>query len=170
MSQLTPDQLAKVEEWAAEGATLNLVQDRLKAEFGISLTYMEARLLLMEVGVKIKDKPREPEKPAEAPSPAPAVPPSPEAAADWEEDMIEPPETAPGGAAGSVTLTLDQIAVPGAMVSGKVTFSDGTSASWYLDQMGRLGLADVPPGYQPPKPDIPKFQQELERLLQKSGF
>ncbi|HVV71326.1 MAG TPA: hypothetical protein VHI52_07485, partial [Verrucomicrobiae bacterium] len=65
---------------------------------------------------------------------------------------------------------VDQLAVPGAMVSGKATFSDGTTASWYLDQMGRLGLKASTPGYQPPAADIPVFQQELDLALQRAGF
>ena len=72
MSQLTPDQLAHVEQWAADGANLNQVQDRLKTEFGISLTYLDARLLMVDVGVRLQEKPREPEKvaaSAEAPPP-----------------------------------------------------------------------------------------------------
>ena len=55
MSNLTPEQLAQVEQWAADGATLNDVQTRLKNELGISLTYLEARLLMLDVGVRLKD-------------------------------------------------------------------------------------------------------------------
>ncbi len=38
-------------------------------------------------------------------------------------------------------LGVDTVARPGAMVSGSVTFSDGQKGHWYLDQMGRLGVA-----------------------------
>lgn len=71
---------------------------------------------------------------------------------------------------GNVTVTLDVVTLPGTMVSGKATFSDGKTASWYLDQFGRLGLRAVEPGYQPPPADIPVFQKQLQRLLQKQGF
>ncbi len=171
MSNLTQEQLALVESWAADGATLNDVQTRLKSEFGISLTYLEARLLMLDVGVRLKDKPREQPKPEpEAPPAAAPKEPEPEA---WEEPAsalaeteIEP-ENEPGA---EVTLTADQIAIPGALISGKVTFSDGQTATWYLDQFGRLGLGGAPQGYQPPKGDIPKFQQQLDRIMQRAGF
>ncbi|MDZ4289752.1 MAG: hypothetical protein U0984_17435 [Prosthecobacter sp.] len=166
MSKLSPEQLAKVEQWAADGASLNVIQDKLKAEFGITLTYMEARLLLLDIGVKIKDKPREPEKAAE---PAPEVLPS-EPETTTEDDAGQVGADIPPGSASTLTLGLDPIAIPGAMVSGKVTFSDGQIAGWHMDQQGRLGLAGVPPAYQPPKQDIPEFQVQLDRLLQQSGY
>ena len=162
MSQLSPEQLAQVEIWAADGANLNQVQDRLKTEFGITLTYLDARLLMLDVGVRIKDKPREVEKPAE---PAAAAVEEPAELESWEEGL-EPP-AAPGG---SIQMNADQIAIPGALISGKVTFSDGVQASWFLDQMGRLGLNGSPQGYQPPPADVPQFQQQLDLMLQKAGL
>ena len=51
-----------------------------------------------------------------------------------------------------------------------VPSSDGKTAGWYLDQMGRLGLRATEPGYQPPAADIPVFQRELQRLLQTQGY
>jgi hypothetical protein len=169
MANLSPEQLAKVEQWAAEGGSLNDVQSRLKSEFDITLTYLEARLLMLDVGVRIKDKPRELPKPEE---PAPA--------ADFPEDVpedfaadeapldVDDPSALPSG--GTITLTADQITAPGALISGSVTFSDGQVAKWSLDQMGRLGLGGAPQGYQPPKGDIPQFQQQLDLLMQRAGF
>jgi hypothetical protein len=159
MPQLTPDQLARVEAWAAEGATLNQIQDRLKTEFALVLTYLEARLLVAEVGVRLKDKERPVEKPAE-PEPAAAAPVPADADAD----------AAAGDAPGTVQLSVDTITVPGALASGKVTFSDGVAATWYVDQMGRLGLSGAPQGYQPPAGDVPVFQQQLDRALMQAGF
>lgn len=166
MSQLSAEQLAQVELWAAEGANLNQVQDRLRTEFGINLTYLDARLLMLDVGVRIKDKPKEVEKPAEpVPEEATALPADDET---WNEDFDDATtETAP---AVGIQMTADQIAIPGSLISGKVTFSDGVKASWFLDQMGRLGLSGAPQGYQPPPVDVPQFQQQLDILLQKSGF
>jgi hypothetical protein len=162
MSQLTPDQLARVEAWAAEGANLNQIQDRLKAEFSIVLTYLEARLLMADVGIRLKDKARPVEPPAE-PESEPALPP---AAADAE----APVDASADAPACSVQLTVDTISIPGALASGKVTFSDGVGAAWYVDQMGRLGLSGAPQGYQPPPGDVPVFQQQLDRALMQSGF
>ena len=173
MSNLTQEQLAQVECWASEGATLNDVQTRLKSEFGISLTYLEARLLMLEVGVRPTDKPREQPKPDPEPQ-APSPPEDQDAeGASWEEPapaLAEAEVDQEGVLGAEVTLTADQIAIPGALISGKVTFSDGQLATWYLDQFGRLGLGGAPQGYQPPKADIPKFQQQLDRLMQRAGF
>ena len=86
MSQLSPEQLAHVEQWAAAGANLNQVQDRLKTEFGISLTYLDARLLMVDIGVRLQEKPREPMKPAET-EPPPAAPALPAADETWNENF-----------------------------------------------------------------------------------
>jgi hypothetical protein len=67
-------------------------------------------------------------------------------------------------------VTVDQIARPGALVSGKVTFSDGNSAEWYLDQMGRLGLSPQQQGYRPSQTDLMTFQTELQNQLAQMGF
>jgi hypothetical protein len=159
MSKLSPEQFAQVEQWASEGANLNQIQDRLKSEFDINLTYMEARLMMLDIGVKIKDKPKEAEKKAE-----------PEVSPEGGEGGELPASGEASGVPGELVVDLDKIAIPGAMVSGKVTFSDGQKATWYIDEMNRLGLGGVPPTYQPPKADISAFQQELDRLLQQSGM
>lgn len=165
MAKLTADQQKDVAAWAAEGATLNDIQDKLKREHSVTLTYMETRLLIMELGLKLIDKPKEK-------LPEPPAPPSPEEAAAQDEGAYDDGDLPPtdGATGGNVTVTLDHIALPGAMVSGKATFSDGKTAAWHLDQMGRLGLRPPEPGYQPPPADIPVFQRELQRLLQTQGY
>jgi hypothetical protein len=65
---------------------------------------------------------------------------------------------------------VDQIARPGAVVSGKVTFSDGNRAEWYFDQTGRLALATQQQGYRPPAADLQEFQTALDAELAKIGF
>lgn len=169
MADLNPQQRQLVEQWAAEGATLNQIQDRLRTECSVTLTYMEVRLLIMELGVKIQDKPRE--KPPEPPAP-PKQPP-----ADVEDDIdidadAQPPEgeaTPPAGG-GELKVSVDEIPPPGALVSGKATFSDGQTIQWFMDQQGRFGMRGPAPGYQPPPQDIPLFQRELDTLLSMRGF
>jgi hypothetical protein len=156
MAQLTPEQLAHVEQWASDGANLNQVQDRLRSEFGINLTYLDARLLMLDVGVRIKDRPKD----------VPKVP-EPAAPADGPEDDLDLP---PGLPPSSVKLTADQVTRPGTIISGKVTFSDGQLASWHMDQTGRLALTGAPPSYQPPPDDIPNFQHQLDLLMQQAGI
>ena len=79
---------------------------------------------------------------------------------------------APEGTASArgVSISVDQLARPGAVVSGKVTFSDGQKADWYFDQAGRLGLAPEQTGYRPPPGDLQEFQMALENELSRLGF
>lgn len=162
MANLSPQQRQLVEGWAAEGANLNQIQDRLRNECSVTLTYMETRLLIMELGVKIQDKPRE--QPPEDPKPEP--PP-----AATEEDVLPEPKSGEESATpGELKVTVDEIPPPGALVSGKATFSDGNTIQWFMDQMGRFGMRGPTPGYQPPAADIPAFQRELDTLLSVRGF
>ena len=164
MANFSPEQRAALEQWAADGATLNDIQHKLKSEFGLNITYLDARLLLLDLQVELKDKPREQPKPEEPAAPPSAVP------QHLAESMSDDePSSAPAGSS-SVTVTIDQLATPGALVSGKVTFTDGKTAGWYLDQSGRLGLRAPDPGYRPPPADVPVFQAELDRVLVQAGF
>jgi hypothetical protein len=67
-----------------------------------------------------------------------------------------------------VRVTMDAVTRASALASGKVTFSDGETADWMLDQTGRLGLNPTKPGYRPTEADIMAFQSELQRVAQ--GF
>ena len=144
---LTDDQKAAISKWIEEGANLSEIQKRLKEEFQISLTYLDTRLLADDLKLSIK----EPERP---PDPKPLPPPEPETPAP----------------SGKVSVTIDQITRPGAMVSGRVTFSDGQKSEWYLDQTGRLGLNPSTPGYRPSQQDVMDFQVELEKLARSQGL
>ncbi len=173
MANLTSEQRQLVEQWAAEGANLNQIQDRLRNECALTLTYMETRLLIMELGVKIQDKPRE-APPEEKPAPAPAPADDGEDAGDYADengvaDELMPPDGAPAGDT-PLSISVDDLPPPGAIISGRVTFSDGVTAQWFMDQTGRFGMRGPAPGYQPPPSDIPTFQNELDRILQLRGF
>lgn len=69
------------------------------------------------------------------------------------------------------TVTIDSLMIPGTIASGDVTFSDGQTGKWFLDQMGRLGLGgNLPQGYRPSPTDAALFQQQLMGLLQSKGL
>ena len=162
---LDDTQKQKVSQWIEEGLKLSEVQDRLSREFGLRLTYMEVRFLMDDLGMKLKDKPRE--APADL-SAAKATPPgAPQKLAPQPPGTAEPPGAAPGS---RVSVAVDQVARPGMLVSGKVTFSDGKVAEWYLDQMGRLGLSPREQGYKPSQDDLMDFQAELQNELARLGF
>ena len=137
--------------WIEEGLKLAEIQKRLETEMGLRVTYLEVRLLVDDLKLKPKD-PAPPPKPVPAPGEIPA------------------PEAATAGPPGRVSVTVDQLARPGALVSGKVTFSDGKSADWVLDQSGRLGLVPGEKGYKPPAADVQEFQIALQQELQKLGM
>ena len=179
--KLDDTQKQRVSEWIEQGLKLSEIQDKLDKELGIRMTYMEVRFLIDDLGVKLKEK----EAPAPAPAPA-ATPAQPGAASKpGATTPLEQSETAPAsnraptprleksetaGAAGGVSVSVDQVTRPGALVSGKVTFSDGKSADWYLDQMGRLGLAPKEQGYKPSENDLMEFQMELQNELSRLGL
>ena len=176
--EVTVQQRQAVKEWLAAGASLSDVQKNLKTEFGITLTYMDVRLLVLEIGAEVKDKP-EPKPKAQPPQPAPVAKEADPYAEEFEEPEIEklpheetakdmPP--AKDAAGTQVTMTLDRLVVPGAMVSGDVTFSDGVKARWLIDQYGRFGLEPEKPGYRPSNADLQAFQVQLRLELQRNGY
>ena len=81
-----------------------------------------------------------------------------------------PAPAAPPPLAGKVSVTVDELVRAGAIVSGKVTFSDGQQAEWYLDQMGRLGVMPKHQGYKPSAADVQQFQATLQNELARTGF
>lgn len=146
-SKLTDDQKAALHRWAAEGASIADLQKRLKDEFDIGITYMDARFLVLDLGVVLVEAAKEEEKKPDA------------------EEIVSKPEPT-----GVVTVAIDNIALPGALVSGKVTFSDGETGIWMLDQYGRPGLDPDTPGYRPKQEDIVEFQKQLAEVVRKQGL
>jgi hypothetical protein len=63
------------------------------------------------------------------------------------------------------------VLIPGAIASGTVTFSDGVTGKWIVDQQGRPGFTEVSrPGYRPTPEDAQDFMQELSLALQRQGY
>ena len=61
--------------------------------------------------------------------------------------------------------------IPGALASGSVTFSDGVTGRWIVDQYGRPGFSEISqPGYRPTPADGQAFMQELSLALQNRGL
>jgi len=160
LMNLNDAQQQTVTSWVANGSKLSEVQNRLAAELGVRLTYMEVRLLVDDLKLKLKD----PEVPA------PAAPPTATPIPTTELPAPPVPPLPSETAAGKVSLSLDQLARPGTLVSGKVTFSDGMNADWYLDQSGRLGVVPQQQGYKPSAADVQQFQLALEREMTKMGL
>ncbi len=152
--------------WVREGLGISEIQSRLAAELSIRLTYMETRFLLDDLQLKPKDKQPDagPATVGQPKGPAATKAPGGVPAAAEEVDS----ESDEGG--GGVSVTVDQVTRAGALVSGGVTFSDGNTASWHVDQQGRLGLAPQKKGYRPLEEDLLAFQSALRNELAQLGF
>jgi len=161
---LDDTQLKQVAEWIAQGLKISEIQSRLAADLAVSMTYMDVRLLVDDLKLTPKDVERP--KPVETALQAPA------SAAPAPADARRPAAQSPAGPPNpaGVSLSVDQVARPGAVVSGKVSFSDGNTADWYFDQTGRLGLIPQQPGYRPAAADLQQFQTALDAELSKLGF
>ena len=156
--KLDDNQRQAVAKWIAEGAKLSEIQNRLASEFGVKLTYMEARFLVDD----LKLTPKDPEPPKVVAPPAEAAKP----AAEKKSPLTVESAPAPGG----VSVSVDHLAKPGTVVSGSVTFSDGQAADWYLDQTGRLGVVPKVAGYKPSAADVQDFQTALQAEIAKLGY
>ena len=196
---LSPEQKQAVASWVAAGDNLSTVQKKLAEQFQVSLTYRDVRFLVDDLNLELKDAaPRvdasDVTKTAAPKPPAPAAaPPASEKKGFFdkakeklglakgepaedevlpEEDLEEDFEDVPPGGASTVSVSVDKVTlIPGALASGTVTFSDGVTGKWIVDQYGRPGFTEVSqPGYRPAPADAQAFMQELSLALQQRGF
>jgi hypothetical protein len=149
---LDESQQKKVAAWINEGLKLADIQKRLETEFGLRVTYLDLRLMVDDLKLKPKD-------PAPPPKPSPSAAPASTLKLDPAEAVV-----------GNVSVTVDQLTRPGALVSGKVKFSDGKTAEWIFDQAGRLAVVPAEKGYKPSPGDLQDFQSALQTELQKQGL
>jgi hypothetical protein len=173
---LTPEQTKAVSEWIAAGDSLYVVQKKLSDQFKVSMTYMDVRFLVDDLNLQLKD----PKPSADASDVSKGAPPAEKKG--FLEKAKEKLGLAPGaadpgagdedleaaGPPSSVRVTVDKVTLnPNAMASGTVTFGDGVTGKWMVDQQGRPGLMEVSkPGYRPSPADAQAFMQELSLALQ----
>lgn len=151
---MSNEQLEMVRRWAGYGVDLNGIQKKLAAECDVHLTYMEVRFLLLDNGIEIA---RPQEKPAPAPDPAPEP---------AQEQPAAQPEPSPGAAVKPV-VTLDDLQLPGTLLSGKCSFPSGTNGSWQIDQVGRFGWTQL--NGTPTPVELQAFEMELRHILSRMG-
>ena len=151
-----------------QGLSLSEIQKLVNDKFKVKMTYMDIRILASELDT-IDWKALDPRAQAEAAQKAKeeektgatdAVA-GPAAA----EELSDAAETPAGQ--GSTVVELSKIARPGMMLSGTVKFASGSTADWYVDQMGRLGLENLK-GEKPTPEDVEAFQIELENVARKA--
>lgn len=198
---LTPEQKQTVASWVAAGDNLSVVQSKLSAQFKISLTYRDVRFLVDDLNLELKDTGPKVDatditKAAPSPAAAPARPAPPaekkgffdkakeklglakEEAPPAEDELPEDEmadedfEDLPPAGASKVSVSVDKVSlIPGALASGSVTFSDGVSGNWIVDQYGRPGFTKISQeGYRPTPADAQAFMRELSAALQKQGY
>jgi hypothetical protein len=195
---LTPEQKQTVSGWISSGASIADVQKRLREEFQLSLTYIDTRFLIDDLGLNLKSAPPPKTKapadlavgknPGAAGANKPGLPTTPssaasadtgadaeyiddgEAFAEGADEFADDAAAEPAAGIANVKVEIDRVMRPGTVVSGAVTFSDGKTGKWALDQMGRLMFESSVPGYRPSQGDLQVFQRELSTQLQRHGF
>jgi len=119
--------------------------------------------------------------PRGARQPAPPPPQSvPREAEAYDEDDAVPPQMhegapdapAPDEPPADVRVEVDNVTlIPGALASGSVTFTDGVTGKWFIDQYGRPNFTQISrQNYRPTQTDWQAFMQELAAALQKKGL
>ena len=162
VTSMTNDERKQVvRDLLGKGLTLSQILDYLHKEKADPITYMDLRLLLSEMpDVKLPEK-----EPPKTVLPPPA-PPGTGALKDPSSAAVgKEPET--GG--GKLSISVDQMPAPGAMLSGYARFSSGAKAHWFLDEMGRLGVEPELGSSKATPKDMQEFATELRRLLQQTG-
>jgi len=165
---LSPEQTAAVSSWVAAGDNLSTIQKKLREHFSVALTYMDVRFLVDDLNLHLKDAPKKVDASDVSkaqPAPPPAAPPG----APADDHRAQDPATP---ALGGVILDVDSVTLmPGAIASGKVTFSDGVTGKWIIDHQGRPGFTEISrPGYRPTPEDAKSFMNQLEAELQRRGL
>lgn len=137
----------------AEEVALSEIQNEVNQKFGQNLTYMDIRILASTLDIdwqaKAAAKAAEAQKADEA----------------KEEETPADAEAVPAeAAAGQTVVEVSKLMRPGTALSGTVKFASGSTADWYIDQTGRLGLENLV-GEKPTQEDIQQFQVELEKVV-----
>ncbi len=147
-------------EKLAEKLSLSEIQRLVNEQFSCKLTYMDIRILASDLD-NIDWNAMDPHAAERAKAEAKA-----KAKENGEslpgEDGAQAEDTAPGG--GATVVELNKLARPGMALSGTVKFASGSTADWYVDNLGRLGLENLS-GSKPTPEDIESFQIELERVI-----
>ena len=131
--------------------------------------YEDVRFLVLDLDVAVKDKEQPEAKAAANESPVPGTGMD-ETDMGGESQPGGPLEGGLGEAPGGVSVEVDRVTRPGAVASGSVSFSDGTNATWMIDQLGRVALDAGGTEYRPSEDDLAAFQMELQKAFSSRGL
>ena len=123
-----------------EGVKLPEIQNLLKSEHSIVLTFLDLRMLAADFDDVDWGK-HDPEK---------------------VEDTKDAEKVA-GPGDGTTTIEISKLVRPGSVANGSVKFGSGATADWMLSQMGQLSL-DNNIG-EPTPEDVQHFQEKLQEEL-----
>ena len=149
--KFSEEQIQQIKQWTVNLNSISELQDAINKTFNEHLTYMDVRFLLDDLNINLQ-------KTEES---------VPEPKQDENEELPAEGELVDEGA--TVSVTVDPVTRPGCVVNGSVRFSDGESATWKLDELGRLALKPSKAGYRPSSEDVAKFQEALQKQLNSFG-
>ena len=147
----SPETLELIRGWAAQGIDLNGIQKNL-ADADIQIRFMELRFLMLDHEIEVA-------KPVATPAPLE------EAAAEPAAEVANSPKPASEVPMGGMKIQLDDIQIPGTMLSGKAIFPSGIRGAWQFDQSGQFGWSDL--SAEPSHAELSIFQRELSAILSK---
>ena len=150
-----------------KGTSLSDIQNMINEKFSQHMTYMDVRIMASMLDVdwrsldpNAKAAEATPDDVADEANPANDTVPE-------ENGEVPGEDAAPRESVENNTVVeVSPIARPGMMFSGTVKFASGSTAEWYVDNMGRLGLENLV-GEKPDKNDVELFQVELDKALRK---
>ncbi len=146
---ITPEAIESIRAWAAQGIDLNGIQKNLTDQ-GFSIRFMDLRFLLLDHGIEI----------AEIAAPTPPVE---QETTTQPEAPATPAAAAPSTTAALVKVSLDELQIPGTMLSGKALFTSGIRGAWSFDSTGAFSWNDL--SDRPTETELQAFQHELNLIL-----
>jgi hypothetical protein len=146
---LSKEQKEQLQSWITTGLSVPAIYKLISNEWKNPMTYMELKFAIDDLNLEFPKEIKIPEAEAK------------------KEDLIplngeEEPH--------KVTMEIDKIMRPGAIISGTVAFSDGMTGSWQLDQRGRIAISPATEAYHPSQEDIHEFEKQLQEALHKAGY
>jgi len=136
----------------AEKESLSQIQQEVNDKFGTRMTYMEIRILASELD-DVDWKAFDP------------VPPKQEDAEDdGKSGKAKKKKKDAAAEASGTVVEVSKLVRPGTALSGTVKFRSGSTADWYVDSYGRLGIENLE-GENPSEEDVREFQKELQKQL-----
>lgn len=149
---MTANDEAKVKEMLAallaEGVSLSDAQNQINQQLEQKLTFMDIRIIASTLDVDWKKGDPHPVKSEE----------------EKDEESAEKADNSGDNTQSKTVVEISKLMRPGTALSGSVKFASGSSADWYIDATGRLGLENLV-GEKPTPEDIREFQMELERAV-----